>query len=442
MPAREVFTAAPAVRSYELDSEMILFNGASGRIVVLNETAAFVWEGLAQGLDSVEIVEEISQQTGAERDQVLADCQALIDQWTDAGLGTIGAESEAGLAIEPETEGQPELEAEAQAALEADDVDRKSAFRAARREAELRRRYRIADLRLNLDAPYDAFGVIGGLLDHCAIPGEARIENGEVPSQDDGSATLTIARRDGDWLLFLEDILLARCDDDTKLAPMIHATTLHLSYAASKSRLSIHGAAVFAGDQCVLLPGRPGAGKSTLTAALVNAGFGYCTDDFVMLDGNPLRLRGVPLCVGLKQGAWPLLEGSIPAVGSLPTRLREDGQQVRYLAPPVERIAASDDRFRVTAIVFPRVAQNEPARLAPLPRSTALLRIADAGYHLLGELDVKTFEAMLAWLESLDCYELSYSDLDDGVGCISGLLSTDAVAGGSPSLLQRDRDGI
>lgn len=421
VPAPEVFSAAPTVRSYELDSDMILFNSDGGRIVVLNETAAFVWEALEHGLACPEIADEISRQTGAERGRVLADCRSLIEQWTSAGLGSGGAApEEAGRAVELEAD-----TATADADGTSDDIDRATAFRAARREAERRRRYRIADLRLNLDAPREAFGLIEGLLDHCAISGEAPIENADTPSPDDGSATLTVAKRSGEWLLFLEDILLARCDDDVKLAPMIHAMTLHLSYAASESRLSIHGAAVFAGDECVLLPGRPGAGKSTLTAALVNAGFGYCTDDFVILDGNPLRLRGVPLCIGLKEGSWPLLEGPLPAVGSLPTRLREDGQQVRYFAPPKERIAAGDDRFRVAAIVFPHIAENEPCRLEPLPRSAALLRIADAGYHLLGELDVEAFEAMLAWVKSLDCFELRYSDLDEAVACIRGLLSPD-----------------
>ena len=46
---------------------MILFNSDGGRIVVLNETASFVWHALENGLACPEIADEISRQTGAER---------------------------------------------------------------------------------------------------------------------------------------------------------------------------------------------------------------------------------------------------------------------------------------------------------------------------------------------------------------------------------------
>jgi hypothetical protein len=204
---------------------------------------------------------------------------------------------------------------------------------------------------------------------------------------------------------------------------MIHATVLHLSYAASQSQLLIHGATVFSGERCVLLPGQPRAGKSTLTAALVASGLGFCTDDFSLLDQNPLRLRGIPLCIGLKEGSWPLFEQSIPAVAALPTHVREDGQQVRYLPPPVQRLAKPQDHFRVTAIVFPRLSENAACMLNPLPRSAALLQIAESGYHLMGELNADTVEATIEWLKTLDCYELHYWDLGDAVGEITQLLT-------------------
>lgn len=415
---------APAVESRELDANIVLFNRNDRRIFVLNETAAFVWQALRHGLSCKDVADEISQQTGIERARALADCHSLIDQWTEAGLATGGAEAEAEAGVDPEGEREPAAEA---ASTYTDEAE-VAAWLAARSQADARRRYRIADLDLILEAPHEAFGLIDGLLDHIAL--QSRIRDRGQSSVDEDTPTLTIAKGDGGWVLFVEDLRFAGCDDDAKLAPMIHATVLHLSYAASESLVSIHGAAVFSGDRCVLLPGQPGAGKSTLTAALVNAGFGYCTDDFILLDGKPLQLRGVPLCIGLKEGSWPLLENSIPAVASLPTHLREDGQQVRYLPPAPQRMAASGQRFRASAIVFPRVAENEPCRLELLSRSAALLKIADAGYHLLGDLDVAAFDAMLAWLRSLDCYELTYSSLEDGVAVVSELLEPEDAGTG------------
>ncbi|HUF74584.1 MAG TPA: PqqD family protein [Gammaproteobacteria bacterium] len=406
MPENATFSPAPTVESHELDSDTVLFNRENGRIFVLNETAAFIWDALKHGLDYGDIADRVAEQAGVDRAQVVADCAALAGQWREAGL-------EAGYpAPDADTGHEPDLPSGMSILLGS---ARHHPLRAAGHEQRL---FRIADLRLALSAPRDAFDLFDGVLDHLSeatIPAEAPV-------------ALGLEKRDGDWVLLLEGVPLTGCNDDAKLAPMIHATVLHLSYAVSRSRLSIHGAAVFAGDRCALLPGKPGAGKSTLTAALVASGLGYCTDDFAMLDGDPLMLRGIPLCIGLKEGSWPLLRASIPSLTTLPIRLREDGQQVRYLAPVAERIASPEERFRAAAIVFPRIVENQPCRLDPLPRSAALLRIAEGGYHLLGGLDAETFEAMLTWVRSLDCYELSYSALKEAVAAVSGLLKRDSEA--------------
>src|SRR5205807_2855872 len=55
----------------------------------------------------------------------------------------------------------------------------------------------------------------------------------------------------------------------------------HISQAvvqASGEYLLIHAAAVEAATGAVILPGAPNAGKTTLTAALIRAGFDYLTD--------------------------------------------------------------------------------------------------------------------------------------------------------------------
>jgi Coenzyme PQQ synthesis protein D (PqqD) len=427
-PAREAwrtFVPAPAIACHELDAETILFDRQTGRIFVLNETAGLVWNALAQGIDCSALADAISAEIGIDRDRFLADCRTLMDQWTAAGLCGNPTRPEAAVASGDGVQ-TPHLDSTTVDST----IDRLPNLG----HAGERRHYRIADLRLNLDGPTTAFGLLRGLLDHLASPDEARTGNApeNAPgnaSQDAEPVTLAIAGASNDWTLFLEGARLACCDDDAKLAPLIHATVLHLSYAASQSLVSLHGAAVFSGDgRCVVLPGRPGAGKSTLTAALVSAGLGYCTDDFILLDGDPLYLRGIPLCIGLKTGSWPLLEDSTPGIAALPTHLRADGQQVRYLAPPLERVAHAEERFKVAAIVFPCIAENQPCRLGALTRSAALVRIADAGYHLLGGLDEVTFLAILEWVRSLDCYELSYSDLDEAVTAIGRLLNAETVA--------------
>ena len=50
----------------------------------------------------------------------------------------------------------------------------------------------------------------------------------------------------------------------------------------------VHAGAVVWGDRALLLPGRSFSGKSTLVAALVQAGAGYLSDEYALLDADGL----------------------------------------------------------------------------------------------------------------------------------------------------------
>lgn len=57
-------------------------------IISLNETANFLWKELAQREDFTidDMVELLTGEYEVEADEAKADCQALVQQWTDAGI--------------------------------------------------------------------------------------------------------------------------------------------------------------------------------------------------------------------------------------------------------------------------------------------------------------------------------------------------------------------
>ena len=57
-------------------------------IISLNETANFLWNELAQREDFTidDMVELLTGEDEVEADEAKADCQALVQQWTDAGI--------------------------------------------------------------------------------------------------------------------------------------------------------------------------------------------------------------------------------------------------------------------------------------------------------------------------------------------------------------------
>jgi hypothetical protein len=70
--------------------------------------------------------------------------------------------------------------------------------------------------------------------------------------------------------------------------------------AAATRRVFVHAGVVAHRGRAIVLPGRSGAGKTTLVAALVRAGATYYSDEFAVLDGRgrvhpfakPLSVRG------------------------------------------------------------------------------------------------------------------------------------------------------
>ncbi len=76
----------------------------------------------------------------------------------------------------------------------------------------------------------------------------------------------------------------------------------------------IHAGAVWKGEQCIVLPGLSGKGKSTLTAWLVSKGYQYLTDELLFLDdaGHVIPLtRPLNLKVDKTHVAWMIKEDGV-----------------------------------------------------------------------------------------------------------------------------------
>ena len=81
---------------------------------------------------------------------------------------------------------------------------------------------------------------------------------------------------------------------------------------ASGGHLLLHAAAATRNGLAVVVPAVSGGGKSTLVAALVDAGFDYLTDEIVAIEPASTRVGGYRKAIGLKEGSWPLVPASAP----------------------------------------------------------------------------------------------------------------------------------
>jgi hypothetical protein len=94
----------------------------------------------------------------------------------------------------------------------------------------------------------------------------------------------------------------------------------------------------------------------------------------------------------------------------------------KYLMPDLDLAwAAPDQLVPARWLVFPHYDAHQVTRLLPLARLEALQRLLPGVYFLSGALDAANLDALIRWIEGIDCYELPLSSLDETVALLRGL---------------------
>ena len=184
--------------------------------------------------------------------------------------------------------------------------------------------------------------------------------------------------------------------------------------AQAHQYLVVHAAAIERGGRVAIMPGAPGAGKSTLTAALVQRGWRLLSDELALI--RPSDAHVVPLArpINLKNNSIALMRAYAPdAIFSAETHDTAKGT-VALMRAPVESIARSNEAAPIGWIIFPRWEQDAAARLAPWSKAAGLMEIAHnaMNYSLHGAAG---FELLADIFATSGCYRFTYSRLDDAI---------------------------
>lgn len=176
--------------------------------------------------------------------------------------------------------------------------------------------------------------------------------------------------------------------------------------------LVIHAACVRRGDRTFLLPGLSGSGKSTLTAALGRSGFEILADDttvFLTADGT---VSPSAFWLSIKSGSYALLASAYPELADLADCVSRE-RVVRLL--PNQALGTAD--AQITDIVFPsyRGAADGSMRFQAISRAEALLRITDSGYWFPDGISSAEVGSFLGFIERSSCAELFCSNLETSI---------------------------
>jgi hypothetical protein len=212
------------------------------------------------------------------------------------------------------------------------------------------------------------------------------------------------------------------CEGLDRLTPIVLSHIRRICVGRHPYVLQVHAGALFDGRRCILLPADPGHGKTTLTAALMRAGYQLLTDEVSLLESGTLRIWPAPLPLAIKPGSLQPLSASYPQLRDLDSHLRDDLQRVRYLSPEHAQLVPDlQQTYPVGRIVFPRYRPQSPTELRSIGRAEALTRLLHESFPAPEPFECDQIKDLVRWMRTLDCFELSLSSLDEAVERLQAL---------------------
>jgi len=284
-----------------LAGEVVLFDPVDATSTLLNPSAALIWASIDGRTTVATIIDELVADTGVDRATIDADVRSTIARFQVAG---IVERPERAPVDEPDADLPPPPPA---AVGEPDPAT-------ARRERHDRR----------VQAVLDRTSWVGGAgprrcgavavvvrADDAAVAGALDAALVALAPAPAASATVSVvdrrvaSPRRYRILLGTETRTWAGTADDAVQAVFSELNDLASGHA--RDHLVLHAGAVARGDATVVVAGPSGRGKSTLTAALVQHGFDYLTDEVVALDPSTGAVRTYPKPLDLDARALDLL---------------------------------------------------------------------------------------------------------------------------------------
>jgi len=203
--------------------------------------------------------------------------------------------------------------------------------------------------------------------------------------------------------------------------PMLEWAVNWCVFTRPHQYLILHSAVVERGGFGLILPGQPGAGKSTLCAGLSLRGWRLLSDEVAVMRPPSIELIPVPRPIGLKEGSIPVIKQFEPGVAMGPATPGTRKGTVAHLQVDADAVARGQVPATPRLIVFPRYLAGADLSLKPFSKALAMLRIGQDAFNY-SVLGTAGFETLAALVDAVDCYTLTYSRMDEAIARLNELI--------------------
>ena len=178
--------------------------------------------------------------------------------------------------------------------------------------------------------------------------------------------------------------------------------------------LIIHSAIVAKGEHALILPGKPGAGKSTLCAALINRGWRLLSDEMALVKPNSNIVTPIPRPVSLKNESIEVIQNFAPETIFGPVIKDTHKGTVTHIKPPVTSLQNKAETAQIKWIVFPQFKPGSNLETTEISKAQALIQLAAETFNY-GVLGVKGFTTLNTIISNSFITNFQYSNLEEAM---------------------------
>ena len=187
--------------------------------------------------------------------------------------------------------------------------------------------------------------------------------------------------------------------------------------------LVMHAAVLARAGKAVMLPGFPGAGKSTLCASLCYlANWQLLTDELAILDPATGLMQPHPRPISLKNASVDLVS-AFPGARLGPIYCDTRKGNISHAACPSASIFSAKQTAQVEWVVFPRFEASSEPSCEQISRAEAFALIAEQSFNKdrMGEVG---FNALCKMLDGAHCYQIVYGSTNEGLQLVRDITAT------------------